>query len=108
MRKRFPHVVEIIAKVPGGEDDSGGFGEDNKKTLFQMVAFVDTPSSKERYTAMQLQNPLDRYMYYPYRKDMLETHFVLLDEDEYRIAGRPEDQGGQHKIMRVPLQLVKS
>ncbi|MFJ8262716.1 phage head closure protein [Rummeliibacillus sp. NPDC094406] len=107
MNDEFPRLVEIYELVQGEEDDSGGFGEDEPKTLFQMMAFVDTPTSQEQYTAMQMQNPLDRFMYYPYRKDVLETHFVLCDDDKYKIAGKPEDQGGMHEIMRVPLKLVK-
>ncbi|MGX9134044.1 phage head closure protein [Rummeliibacillus sp. JY-2-4R] len=108
MNDEFPHIVEIIALVPGVEDDSGGFGEDTEQTLIQMCAFVDTVTSKEQYTAMQLQNPLDRYMFYPYRTDVLPSHYVLFEGEKYKIAGRPEDQGAQHEIMRVPLKLVKS
>lgn len=102
----FPHSVTIQSKqrVPDG---SGGFKTD-WTTLEVINAFIDTPTSKERLIAQQAQNPLDRFMYYPYRKDIKSTMRILFDDDIYELVGRPEDQGGQNEIMRVALKLVSA
>lgn len=100
----FPHKVEVVEKkrVPDG---AGGF-----KTEWVEVdaieAFIDTPTSKEKLFAHQVQNPLDRYMYYPYRTDLKSDMRLRFEGEIYAFAGRPEDQGGQHEIMRVALKLV--
>lgn len=102
----FPHSVTVESKQKVS-DGSGGFKTEWAK-FADMNAFVDTPSSKERLIAQQAQNPLDRYMYYPYRKDILSTMRVIFDGDIYELAGRAEDQGGQHEVMRVALKLVNA
>lgn len=98
----FPHEVSV--QVEGRVSDGSGGHTSGWTELFQMEAFVDTPSSREQYEAMKLNNPLDRYMYYPYRTDVVPNMRVLFDGDTYEIAGMPEDQGGQHEIMRVALK----
>ncbi|MGE7940626.1 phage head closure protein [Lysinibacillus xylanilyticus] len=104
MYEEFPHEVEVVQKRKVS-DGAGGF-----KTEWFPVdtieAFVDTPTSKERYYAQQLNNPLERYMYYPYRTDLTSTMRLRYESEVYAFAGRPEDQGGQHEIMRVALKLV--
>ncbi|MEK5432612.1 phage head closure protein [Lysinibacillus sp. FSL R7-0073] len=100
----FPHEVEVVQKRKVS-DGAGGF----KTEWFQvdaMEAFVDTPTSKEQYYAQQLGNPLQRYMYYPYRTDLTSSMRLRYEGDIYEFAGRAEDQGGQHEIMRVALKLV--
>lgn len=100
----FPHEVEVVEKkrVPDG---TGGY-----KTEWVPVdtieVFIDTPTSKEKLLAHQVQNPLDRYMYYPYRTDLKSDMRLKYEGEIYAFAGRPEDQGGQHEIMRVALKLV--
>ena len=100
----FPHEVEIVQKKKVS-DGAGGF-----KTEWALVdtleTFVDTPTSKEQYYAQQLGNPLQRYMYYPYRTDLTSSMRLRYEGEIYAFAGRPEDQGGQHEIMRVALKLV--
>jgi len=100
----FPHEVEIVQKKKVS-DGAGGF-----KTEWVLVdtleTFVDTPTSKEQYYAQQLGNPLQRYMYYPYRTDLTSSMRLRYEDEIYVFAGRPEDQGGQHEIMRVALKLV--
>ncbi len=100
----FPHEVEIVQKKKVS-DGAGGF-----KTEWTLVdtlkTFVDTPTSKEQYYAQQLGNPLQRYMYYPYRIDLTSSMRLRYEGEIYAFAGRPEDQGGQHEIMRVALKLV--
>jgi SPP1 family predicted phage head-tail adaptor len=102
----FPHTVEVVEKQRIS-DGAGGY-----KTEWMPVdtieAFVDTPSSKEQYYAQQLSNSLDRYMYYPYRTDLSSAMRLRYEGEIYEFAGRPEDQGGQHEIMRVALKLVLS
>jgi len=100
----FPHEVEVVQKKKVS-DGAGGF-----KIVWHPVddfaAFVDTPSSKEQFYAQQLGNPLQRYMYYPYRTDLTSSMRLRYEGEIYAFAGRPEDQGGQHEIMRVALKLV--
>lgn len=100
----FPHEVEIVQKKKVS-DGAGGF-----KTEWTLVdtleTFVDTPTSKEQYYAQQLGNPLQRYMYYPYRTDLTSSMRLRYEGEIYAFAGRPEDQGGQHEIMCVALKLV--
>ncbi|MFE3573945.1 phage head closure protein [Lysinibacillus sp. NPDC059133] len=100
----FPHEVEVVQKkkVPDGD---GGF-ETKWSPVETIEAFVDTPTSKERYYAQQLDNPLERYMYYEYRTDLTSSMRLRYEGEIYSFAGRPEDQGGQHEIMRVALKLV--
>lgn len=100
----FPHTVEVVEKKRIS-DGAGGF----KTEWFPVEtieAFVDTPTSKEQYYAHQLGNPLQRYMYYPYRTDLTSSMRLRYEGEIYAFAGRPEDQGGQHEIMRVALKLV--
>jgi SPP1 family predicted phage head-tail adaptor len=100
----FPHEIEVLVKEKVS-DGAGGFTSEWEvsDTLF---GFIDTPSSREKYNALQLQNPLDRFLYYPYRTDINAKVRVKYESDMYELSGRPEDQGGQHEIMRVALKLV--
>lgn len=100
----FPHTVEVVEKKRIS-DGAGGFKTD-WHPVDDFAAFVDTPSSKEQYYAQQLGNPLERYMYYPYRTDLTSSMRLRFKGEIYTFAGRPEDQGGQHEIMRVALKLV--
>ncbi|SPU38225.1 phage head-tail adaptor [Lysinibacillus capsici] len=100
----FPHEVEVVRKRKV-TDGAGGF----KTEWFPvdtMEVFVDTPTSKERLLAHQVQNPLDRFMYYTYRTDLKSDMRLRYEGEIYAFAGRAEDQGGQHEIMRVALKLV--
>ncbi|MGE8004382.1 phage head closure protein [Lysinibacillus sp. NPDC093216] len=100
----FPHTVEVVQKKKVS-DGAGGF-----KTEWVPVetieAFVDTPTSKERFYAQQLDNPLESYMYYEYRTYLTSSMSLRYEGEIYAFAGRAEDQGGQHEIMRVALKLV--
>lgn len=100
----FPHAVEIVEKkkIPDGAGGSSTIWV----TVDTIDAFVDTPSSKEQYYAQQLGNPLSRYMYFEYRTDILATMNLRFEGETYALAGRPEDQGGMHEVMRVALKLV--
>ena len=100
----YPHEVEFqtFTKV---SDGAGG----NTKTWLKVLkfnGFMDTPSSKEIYRAHQLNNPLDRNLYYPYRTDIDPKMRCLFEGDTYELVGRPQDQGGQHEVMKVALKLV--
>lgn len=100
----FPHTVEVVEKKRI-TDGAGGFKTD-WVPVNTLEVFVDTPTSKEQYYAQQLSNPLDRYMYYPYRTDLTSAMRLRYEGELYAFAGRPEDQGGQHEKMRVALKLV--
>lgn len=104
MYAEFPHEVQVVEKkrVPDG---TGGF-KTEWVSVDTIEAFVDTPTSKEKLLAHQVQNPLDRYMYYEYRTDLTSSMRLRYEGEIYAFAGRAEDQGGQHEIMRVALKLV--
>lgn len=100
----FPHEVEVVQKKK--VSDGGGGFETKWFPVATLEAFIDTPTSKEQYYAQQLGNPLQRYMYYPYRTDLTSSMRLRYEGEIYAFAGRAEDQGGQHEIMRVALKLV--
>ena len=100
----YPHHVafQSLIKVPDG---AGGF-KPTWTTVLHIQGFLDTPSGREIFQAMQLQTPLDRNLYYPYRTDVNEKMRCTCDGETYELIGKPQDQGGQHEIMKVPLKLV--
>ncbi|KKB34642.1 phage head closure protein [Bacillus thermotolerans] len=100
----FPHTITFLQNQR--VSDGGGGHTTTWGPVLTIKVFMDTPSSRERYEAMQLNNPLDRYLYYPYRTDITADMRVEYEKGVYEIAGEPEDQGGQHEIMRVALKLV--
>lgn len=100
----YPHTVtfQSLKKV---SDGAGGYVEKWSNVL-TLSGFMDTPSSREIFHAMQLQNPLDRNLYYPYRTDVNEKMRCTFKGETYELIGKPQDQGGQHEVMKVPLKLV--
>lgn len=104
LHDEFPHVVtfQTYTKVP----DGGGGYTQRWADVLTIDAFMDTPSSKELFEAMQLQNPLDRNLYYEYRTDINEKMRCTFEGETYELVGKPQDQGGQHEVMKVPLKLV--
>jgi SPP1 family predicted phage head-tail adaptor len=101
----FPHSITVLKKNPI-RDKMGGIIDEKWTPVIRLNGFVDTPSSRERYESQQLENPLDRYLFYPYRTDIDSAMRITHEGETYELAGRPEDQGGQHEIMRVALKLV--
>lgn len=101
----FPHEVtfQSLVKV----SDGAGGNKQNWVNGITIMGFLDTPSSREIFTAQQLANPLDRNLYYPYRTDINEKMRCICEGDTYELTGKPQDQGGQHEIMKVSLKLVK-
>ena len=100
----YPHSV--IFQVKSQVSDGMGGGSILWTDTLTINGFMDTPSSREIFEAQQLQNPLDRNLFYPYRTDVDETMRVLFEGEVYDIVGRPQDQGGQREVMKVPLKLV--
>lgn len=100
----FPHTVEVVQKKK--VSDGAGGSKTKWFPVATLEAFIDTPTSKEQYYAQQLGNPLERYMYYPYRTDLTSSMRLRYESEIYAFAGHPEDQGGQHEIMRIALKLV--
>jgi SPP1 family predicted phage head-tail adaptor len=105
LHDEFPHSITVLKKNPI-QDKMGGIIDERWGPSFEMKGFMDTPSSRERYEAQQLKNPLDRYLFYPYRTDIDSAMRITYEDEMYELAGRPEDQGGQHEIMRVALKLI--
>lgn len=110
LNDEFPHNVtfQSLSKNPDG---GGGYDEAWTDAL-NFNGFLDTPSSREIFVAQQLQNPLDRNFYYPYRTDVLEKMRCVYKYDDitetYEVIGKPQDQGGQREVMVVPLKLVRN
>lgn len=102
----FPHEVTILTYQDRVSDGGGGYLPAEWVPFTTLMGFVDTPSSRERYQAQQLQNPLDRNLYFPYRTDIKPSMRVLYDSDTYEIKGKPMDQGGMNEVMMVPLAVV--
>lgn len=104
LHDEYPHPVtfQTYSKV---SDGAGGHVQ-NWIDVLTIDAFLDTPSSREIFTAMQLQNPLDRNLYYEYRTDINEKMRCTCEGETYELTGKPQDQGGQHEVMKVPLKLV--
>ena len=104
LHSEYPHSItfQTLTKV---SDGAGGFTSTWTTTL-SIQGFLDTPSSREIFQAMQLSNPLDRNLYYPYRTDINEKMRCVCEGETYELIGKPQNQGGQREIMKVPLKLV--
>lgn len=100
----YPHAVvfQAFTKV---SDDAGGYKQ-TWNTALSFQGFLDTPESREIFAAQQLNNPLDRNLYYPYRTDVNANMRCICEGNTYELVGRPQDQGGQHEVMKVPLKLI--
>lgn len=110
IHEEFPHTVTIQAysKVPDG---AGGYKQDWADVIVDMEAFCDTPSLREAqavFEAQQSRTPFDRNLYYPYRTDIDEKMRCIFENETYELAGKPQDQGGQHEIMKAPLRLIRN
>lgn len=105
----YPHnlTFQQLTKV---SDGGGGFTQ-LWTTKVTVQGFLDTPSSREVFEAQQLNNPLDRNLYFPYRNDITADMRCVYQHhgitETYELIGNPQDQGGQHEVMLVPLKLVK-
>ena len=106
----YPHTITLmkLEKTP----DGGGGWLSLWKAKFTAQGFLDTPSSREIFEAQQLNNPLDRNLFYPYRRDITADMRCVYEADgiveTYELVGNPQDQGGQREVMMVPLKLVKA
>ena len=102
----YPHSVtfQTLSKV---SDGGGGFTS-LWTAKFTAQGFMDTPSSREIFEAQQLNNPLDRNLYFPYRTDITADMRCAFEGNTYELVGNPQDQGGQREVMLVPLKLVKN
>lgn len=100
----YPHEVTFLVqtKVPDG---SGGYKIEWTPVL-TILAFMDTPTSREIFQAQQLQNPLDRNLYYAYRNDIHVNMRCTFLAETYELVGKPQDQSSQKEVMKVPLKLV--
>lgn len=106
LHDEWPHKVIILQKVKGEPNSIGGTMP-TWKPFKVLSALVDTPTSRERFTAMQLENPIDRSMYFPYRTDITADMRCLHDGTNYELTGKPEDQGGQKEVLKVGLREVR-
>ncbi|MBT2680050.1 phage head closure protein [Bacillus sp. ISL-35] len=104
LNDEFPHEITFWEqrKIP----DGGGGHELAYAAVLTMIGFMDTPSSREIYEFQKLDNQLDRVLYYPYRTDIKTDMRVKYQDETYEVVGRPQDQGGQGEVMRLPLKLV--
>lgn len=102
--EEFPHEVVFLKKTK--LPDGGGGNIIGWKEELSFNGFLDTPSSRDLFTANQLTKPFDRSLFYPYRTDVAVDMRCRCEGDTYEIVGRPEDQGGQNRVMKVSLKLV--
>lgn len=106
----YPHTVTFMQQER--TSDGGGGFIFLWKAKFMAQGFLDTPSSREIFEAQQLNNPLDRNLYYPFRTDIKADMRCIYEVDgiveTYELVGNPQDQGGQREVMLVPLKLVKN
>lgn len=100
----YPHSV-TFQKLSCASDGGGGWIQAWSDVL-TIKGFVDTPSSNEIFIAQQLKNPYDRNLFYPYRKDITADMRCTYEGISYELVGHPQDQGGQHEVMKVPLKLA--
>ncbi|WP_416144907.1 phage head closure protein [Planococcus koreensis] len=104
LQDEYPHEVVFLkkSKVP----DGGGGNVISWTKVLEFNGFMDTPSSLQIFQAHQLNNPLDRNFYFPYRNDVTPDMQCQFEGDTYELVGKPQDQGGQREVMLVPLKLV--
>lgn len=102
----YPHTV-TFQKLSRVSDGGGGWIQSWSDVL-TISGFVDTPSSREIFTAQQLNNPLDRNLFFAYREDIEADMRCTCKGVSYELIGRPQDQGGQEEVMKVPLKLVQN
>lgn len=97
----FPHVV-TFKKLVKVADGGGGF-KDGYIDFLTTEAFVCPVSSNERYQSMQIQNPVDYSLFFPYQVGVTsDMQAYWHDRDiALKIKGKPVDQGGQGEILMV-------
>lgn len=106
----YPHTVTFqeLTKTP----DGGGGYTSLWTAKMQFDGLLDTPGSRELFEAHQLNSPMDRNLYYPYRTDVKADMRCIYEVDgiveTYEVVGRPQDQGGQREVMVVRLKLVRN
>lgn len=105
LHDEFPHQV-IFQKLTKISDGAGGHTSLWKNELI-LNGFMDTPNSRETFQAQQLENPYDRNLFFSYRTDVTEDMRCTCEGINYELIGHPQDQGGQHEIMLVPLKVVR-
>lgn len=106
MQDIYPHVVtfQSLQKI---SDGGGGYTQSWTDVIVNMVAFCDTPSSREIFQAQQLNTPFDRNLYYEYRTDINEKMRCVFENESYELIAKPQDQGGQNEVMKVQLRLIQ-
>lgn len=107
LHDEFPHIVQLKS-FTSESDGGGGQTTPEWSTVATFKAFMNTPSSREIYQAQQLQSPLDRIMYTPYRTDITQEMRVVWRGDQYELTGKPMDLGGLQEMVKVPLKLVRA
>ena len=91
----YPHTVTFMQQER--TSDGGGGFIFLWKAKFMARGFLDTPSSREVFEAQQLNNPLDRNLYYPFRTDMRANR----EQWGHACGGGPDEMSGIRAV-RVP------
>lgn len=71
-----------------------------------LTGFMDTPETSEKESYKNMEKTLSRQLYLPYGSDIKSTDTVTFENVKYRIIGDIEDQGGQHEVIKIPLNRI--
>lgn len=98
----YPHEVSILTE----QSVSNGLGGTKKewKQLSTMDGFMDTPSSKRRIEAQQMNIVVDRDLYFEYGQTIPKGARIEFEGVQYIASGDADDQGGMHEKMLLPLK----
>lgn len=100
----FPHSVSILQEV----SVPNGMGGSKKEwqPIKTIDAFMDTPKSDMLLRYQQIGIKVVRALYFIYGEIIPKNARIEFEGELFEKAGDPEDQGGQHEKMLLPLKKV--
>ncbi|MEK4815792.1 hypothetical protein MKY53_05180 [Macrococcus sp. FSL R5-0951] len=96
----------IIERITGTTRDTSTYPVKtvNQVAMIPKKAFLDTPSTTDVDKYHQRNIKLTRFMYYDAEAfNIKKTDVIIYKNERYEVTGDDEDQGGQGKYMRLPL-----
>ncbi len=101
----FPHTVSVIRKTI--TRDTSVYPAKTIESIqeFSLNALMDTPSTSESTSYHQRNIVLSQFMYYPYDSIAIQkTDIIEYKGSRFELIGKPENQGGQDEVLRLPLR----